>query len=68
VTRLGQTIPAMPVRDAAAAIAFYRHRFDDVLHRVSRDGVDDTDYGTREFATLDLDGTLIRFFQWVEHR
>ena len=36
----------------------------DVLHPVSRDGVDDTDFGTREFATLDLDGNLVTFFQW----
>ena len=35
-----------------------------VLHPVSRDGVDDTDFGTREFATLDLDGNLVTFFQW----
>ena len=37
----------------------------DVLHPVSRDGVDDTDFGTREFATLDQDGNLVTFFQWV---
>jgi catechol 2,3-dioxygenase-like lactoylglutathione lyase family enzyme len=37
----------------------------DVLHPVSRDGVSDTDFGTREFATLDDDGNLITFFQWV---
>ena len=35
-----------------------------VLHSVSRDGVDDTDFGTREFATLDLDGNLVTFFEW----
>ena len=38
----------------------------DVLHPVSRDGVDDTDIGTREFATLDLDGNLVTFYLWVE--
>ena len=38
----------------------------DVLHPVSRDGVDDTDFGTREFATLDLDGNLVTFYLWVE--
>ena len=38
----------------------------DVLHRVSQDSVDDTDFGTREFATLDCDGNLVTFFQWVE--
>ena len=37
----------------------------DVLHPVSRDGVDDTAFGTREFATLDLDGNLLSFFRWV---
>jgi catechol 2,3-dioxygenase-like lactoylglutathione lyase family enzyme len=37
----------------------------DVLHPVSRDGVDDTDYGTREFATLDPDGNLVTFYLWV---
>jgi catechol 2,3-dioxygenase-like lactoylglutathione lyase family enzyme len=37
----------------------------DVLHPVSRDGVSETDYGTREFATLDQDGNLISFFEWV---
>jgi hypothetical protein len=37
----------------------------DVLHPVSKDGVEDTDFGTREFATLDLDGNLVTFFQWV---
>jgi len=133
--RLGQTIPALPVRDAAAAVAFYRDRlgfevlhhdggfavllrdeavlhlweagdeswqerdsrdrpvrsgaesfiagtascrisvegvdalFDElcasgVLHPVSKGGVDDTDFGTREFATVDLDGNLITFFRW----
>ena len=35
-----------------------------VLHPVSRDGVDETDFGTREFATLDQDGNLISFFRW----
>jgi catechol 2,3-dioxygenase-like lactoylglutathione lyase family enzyme len=134
---LTQTIPALPVRDAAAAVEFYRDRLGfevlhhdggfavlargdavvhvwqagdetwrdrdsidrpvrsgaesfiagtascrirvdaglddlygelrgrDVLHPVSRDGVDETDFGTREFATLDLDGNLVTFFQWV---
>jgi catechol 2,3-dioxygenase-like lactoylglutathione lyase family enzyme len=137
MSRLSQTIPAIPVRDAAAAVGFYRDRlgFDvlhhdgdfavpcrdeavvhlweasdeswqqraslerpvrsgaesfiagtascrivvdgvdelfaemqqsDVLHPVSKDGVDDTDFGTREFATLDQDGNLVTFFQWVQ--
>jgi catechol 2,3-dioxygenase-like lactoylglutathione lyase family enzyme len=37
----------------------------DVLHPVSKECVDDTDFGTREFATLDLDGNLVTFFEWV---
>lgn len=37
----------------------------DVLHSVSRGGVSETDFGTREFATLDADGNLIEFFRWV---
>jgi catechol 2,3-dioxygenase-like lactoylglutathione lyase family enzyme len=136
VVSLSQTIPAMPVRDAAAAAEFYRDRLgfqvlhqdegfavlgrddaqvhlweagdeswrervalretpvssgaesfiagtascrikvdgvDDlyaelsakeVLHPVSREGVSETEYGTREFATLDPDGNLITFFVW----
>jgi catechol 2,3-dioxygenase-like lactoylglutathione lyase family enzyme len=134
---LGQTIPALPVHDAARAVEFYRDRlgFDvlhhdggfavmrrddavlhlwqagdeswrdresldrpvrsgaesfiagtascriaaddvdglyaeyrrsDVLHPVSRDGVTATDFGTREFATLDLDGNLLTFFRWLD--
>jgi catechol 2,3-dioxygenase-like lactoylglutathione lyase family enzyme len=34
-----------------------------VLHPVSRDGITTTDFGTREFATLDLDGNLLSFFR-----
>ena len=37
----------------------------DVLHPVSKEGVDDTAFGTREFATLDQDGNLVTFFQWM---
>lgn len=137
MTQLGQTIPALPVRDMSAAVDFYRDRLGfqvlhhdggfavvnrddatihlweasdegwrkgvdpekpvrsgaesfiagtascrivvdgvdelyaelkahDVLHPVSRESVDDTDFGTREFATLDRDGNLVTFFQWVE--
>jgi hypothetical protein len=36
-----------------------------VIHPVSSEGVGETDFGTREFATLDADGNLITFFQWV---
>lgn len=35
-----------------------------VLHPVSRDGVTTTDFGTREFATLDRDSNLLAFFRW----
>ena len=135
---LGRTIPALPVRDVRAAVAYYRERFgfdsphvtddfavvgrddavlhlwgalDDewpsredladkpihsgaesflagtascriavedvdalfeeleaagVLHPVSQGGVDTTDFGTREFATLDLDGNLLTFFRWQD--
>ena len=133
--KLGQTIPALPVRNAEHAVAFYRDRlgFDvlhhdggfavlarddavlhlweagdeswnerdtierpvrsgaesfiagtascriategvdelyeemrasDVLHPVSKESIDDTDFGTREFATVDLDGNLITYFRW----
>jgi catechol 2,3-dioxygenase-like lactoylglutathione lyase family enzyme len=133
---MNQTIPAMPVHDMSAAVAFYRDRLGfevlhheggfavmgrdeavvhlweasdetwrqrelrerpvvsgaesfiagtascrvrvegvdelyaeirdkDVLHPVSQDGVDETDFGTREFATLDLDGNLLAFFELV---
>ena len=130
-----QTIPALPVHDAAAAVAFYRDRLGfevlhhdggfavmgrdeavlhlweagdeswrerdsierpvrsgaesfiagtvscrirvedvdglyaelsqaGVLHPASKDGVSDTDYGARDFATVDLDGNLVVFFRW----
>ena len=136
VAGLHRTIPALPVRDVGAAVAYYRDRFgfearhetgdfavlarddavlhlwgatdddwrsrDDldrhpicsgaesflagtascrievsdvdalfaelqsagVLHDVSRAGVTATDFGTREFATLDSDGNLLTFFRW----
>ena len=35
----------------------------EVLHPITR-GVTETDFGTREFATLDLDGNLLTFFTW----
>jgi Glyoxalase/Bleomycin resistance protein/Dioxygenase superfamily len=36
----------------------------EVIHPASKDGVGTTDFGTREFATLDLDGNLLSFFRW----
>jgi uncharacterized glyoxalase superfamily protein PhnB len=35
-----------------------------VLHDASQDAVGTTDFGTREFATVDLDGNLLTFFHW----
>jgi catechol 2,3-dioxygenase-like lactoylglutathione lyase family enzyme len=35
-----------------------------VLHGVSGAGPQDTDYGTREFHVLDLDGNLLTFYLW----
>jgi catechol 2,3-dioxygenase-like lactoylglutathione lyase family enzyme len=132
---LGRTIPALPVREVPAAVAFYRERLafeavheddgfavlcrDDatvhlwlagdeswkeratseqpvrtgaesflsgtascrievtevdalftelraagVLHPVSQE-VATTDFGSREFSVLDLDGNLLSFFTWV---
>jgi catechol 2,3-dioxygenase-like lactoylglutathione lyase family enzyme len=45
---------------------FEEYRQADVLHPVSRGGVEDTDFGTREFSALDLDGNLLGFFRWRE--
>jgi catechol 2,3-dioxygenase-like lactoylglutathione lyase family enzyme len=39
-------------------------RSTDVLHQVSRSGVTSTDFGTREFATVDQDNNLLEFFAW----
>jgi catechol 2,3-dioxygenase-like lactoylglutathione lyase family enzyme len=36
----------------------------DVLHPASRQRVHEKDFGTREFAVLDLDGNLLTFFIW----
>jgi catechol 2,3-dioxygenase-like lactoylglutathione lyase family enzyme len=35
-----------------------------VLHQVSHDGVFATEFGTREFATVDTDGNLLTYFRW----
>ncbi len=37
-----------------------------VLHSVSVGGVRRTDFGTREFATVDLDNNAISFFRWED--
>ncbi len=39
-----------------------------VLHSVSLAGMQDTDFGTREFATIDIDGNLVAFFRRVTPR
>ena len=44
---------------------FEELRRGDVLHPTSRGGVAATDFGTREFATVDLDGNLLTFFRRV---
>ena len=135
MSRLGRTIPALPVRDVEAAAAHYRERFgfeaphvepgfallrrddaeihlwgasdeawarrgdfaenpvcsgaesfiagtascrvevsgvdelydelkaSDVLHGASTDGVGATEWGTREFHTVDREGNLLTFFE-----
>ncbi len=35
-----------------------------VLHPVDEGSPVDTDFGTREFASLDLDGNLLTFYRW----
>jgi len=35
-----------------------------VLHPGDQGSPVDTDFGTREFATVDLDGNLIEFYRW----
>lgn len=37
-----------------------------VLHPTVRGGVAATDFGTREFATVDLDGNLLTFYRWQQ--
>ena len=59
-----------PARRAAASSSsdvdelFAELAAQDVLHPVSAGGPDDTDFGSREFAAVDLDGNLITFFLW----
>jgi hypothetical protein len=36
-----------------------------VLHQVNPSAPTTTDFGTREFATLDIDGNLLTFFVWL---
>jgi uncharacterized glyoxalase superfamily protein PhnB len=43
---------------------FEELRREGVLHGATTDGVTVTDFGSREFHTVDLDGNLITFFHW----
>jgi catechol 2,3-dioxygenase-like lactoylglutathione lyase family enzyme len=52
------------IRVAGVDALYEELRARDVLHPVSQDGVSDTDFGSREFATLDHDGNLVTFFEW----
>ena len=45
---------------------FEELRREGVLHPTVRGGVAATDFGTREFATVDLDGNLLTFFRWQQ--
>jgi catechol 2,3-dioxygenase-like lactoylglutathione lyase family enzyme len=48
--------------DVDALYAEYRDA--GVLHHVSAGGVEDTDFGSREFHVLDADGNLVSVFRW----
>jgi catechol 2,3-dioxygenase-like lactoylglutathione lyase family enzyme len=43
---------------------FEELRSEGVLHQIEGDRAGATDFGTREFATVDLDGNLLTFFRW----
>jgi len=40
----------------------------DVLHYADQGAPQQTDFGTYEFATTDVDGNLIEFYRWVVDR
>ncbi len=83
-TRTGDELARSPVRSGAesflAGTASCRVAVDDVdglyaqmsqsevLHPIDRGSPVDTDHGTREFATLDLDGNLLTFFHRLPSR
>ena len=50
------------VADVDALFAEFQRA--DVLHPASLDGVTTTDFGSREFATLDQDGNLLTFYRF----
>jgi hypothetical protein len=54
----------LPNRVVDVDALFEELRSEGVLHPIERDGVGATDFGTREFATVDLDGNLLTFFRW----
>ena len=60
----GTASARIEVRDVDGLYAELRAA--EVLHPVWRDSISDTDFRTREFATLDADGNLLSFFRWVE--
>lgn len=41
-------------------------RVADVLHPIDKGAPEDAELGTREFATLDLEGNLLTFFERTE--
>ena len=49
-----------------AGTLFEESQREGVLHPTVRGGVAATDFGTREFATVDLDGNLLTFFRWQQ--
>lgn len=53
MSNLGRAIPALPVRDVDAAVAYL----------AGTASCPEADFGTREFSTLDVDGNLIEFFR-----
>ena len=62
---LGRTIPALPVRDVTAAVAYYRERFGfDSPHETDDYAVVDVDALFRELEGTGLDGNLLTFFHW----
>jgi len=56
------------IGETGAHVAWRRPRAgrtdEDVLHETAGGAVATTDFGTREFATVDLDGNLLTFFKW----
>ena len=61
---LAGTATCLTLTDAVE-VPYEERRRADVLHPVLREGVGETDLGTRESATLDLEGNLISFSQWT---